>query len=286
MSEKKKWSGTVYDNSYFGYHCNLVGQKMISKFDIKENMNVLDAGCGTGAITLELLKTFENMNVLDAGCGTGAITLELLKTFGEKINITSVDFSKDMAVTLNNKIPKENTNVVVHEASIEDLSILKDETFDVVFCNMVMFFVTQQDAAFSELKRVTKKGAKIFVSVWEVPEKCEAMQLYYDFVQLVFPGFNMNYIFNITDDSKLTEFSKVNSFESLKIHHFETKDQGTDDEIFNLFVNTFKLLQFNDVSFRIVLMKSKDIKLRKILNQLRESNKGTVIQSKVAEYTK
>ena len=38
--------------------------------------------------------------------------------------------------------------------------MLKDDTYDVIFCNMVMFFVKDKTKAFQELKRVAKKGAK------------------------------------------------------------------------------------------------------------------------------
>jgi ubiquinone/menaquinone biosynthesis C-methylase UbiE len=58
------WSGNVYDNSFFGYHCNLVATELIKNVEVKENMNVLDAGCGTGAITLQLLEKFKgNLNM-------------------------------------------------------------------------------------------------------------------------------------------------------------------------------------------------------------------------------
>ena len=76
---KLRWTGSIYDDSFFGYHCNLVAEQLLSKFDVKEKMNVLDAGSGTGAITLNLLKKHKN-----------------------NINITSVDFSEAMIETLKN----------------------------------------------------------------------------------------------------------------------------------------------------------------------------------------
>eukprot|EP01080_Neovahlkampfia_damariscottae_P012331 gene12331-6005_t len=247
-----KWSGGVYDNSYFGYHCNLVGQKMISKFDIKENMNVLDAGCGTGAITLELLKTF-----------------------GEKINITSVDFSEDMVKTLEKKIPTENSSVQVLQSSLDDLNILKDNTFDVIFCNMVMFFVPDKQKAFSELKRVVKKGGKVLVSVWETPEKCDAMKFYFDLILTLKPNLNFKYVFDITDDDLLIKFCNDTPYESVKIHRTDTEVDGSNDEVFNLFINALKLLEYEDVE-----------RLKETYDKLKQTNGGTILKSKVVEYTK
>jgi ubiquinone/menaquinone biosynthesis C-methylase UbiE len=45
-------------------------------------------------------------------------------------------------------------------ASLEDLGKLEDNLFDVIFCNMVLFFVKDKSKALNELKRVAKKGAK------------------------------------------------------------------------------------------------------------------------------
>jgi ubiquinone/menaquinone biosynthesis C-methylase UbiE len=140
------WSGNVYDNSFFGHHCNLVATELINIIEVKENMKVLDAGCGTGAITLQLLEKFKG-----------------------NINLTSFDYSPAMIELLHQvkkkhnsqsqKLPKEfTTNSFV--ASLEDLEKLQDNHFDVIFCNMVLFFVKDKSKALNELKRVAKKGAK------------------------------------------------------------------------------------------------------------------------------
>jgi len=71
MSEEKKeyiptWSGDLYDKSFFGYHCSLVADDLITLSNIKDNYKILDAGCGTGAVTLKLLNKFDDKVSIDS----------------------------------------------------------------------------------------------------------------------------------------------------------------------------------------------------------------------------
>jgi ubiquinone/menaquinone biosynthesis C-methylase UbiE len=58
-----QWSGEMYDKSFFGHHCELVAKDLIQISKLQENFHILDAGCGTGAITSELVKKKEKLNI-------------------------------------------------------------------------------------------------------------------------------------------------------------------------------------------------------------------------------
>jgi ubiquinone/menaquinone biosynthesis C-methylase UbiE len=58
-----QWSGEMYDKSFFGFHCDLVSKDLIQISKIQENIQILDAGCGTGAITSEIVKNNENLEI-------------------------------------------------------------------------------------------------------------------------------------------------------------------------------------------------------------------------------
>jgi ubiquinone/menaquinone biosynthesis C-methylase UbiE len=107
--------------------------------------------------------------ILDAGGGPGRYTIELAKK-GHKIILldpsqSHLDFADRMIKK--NKLEKRVIKIV--NGKIEDLSVFKKETFDAVIClggplSHVMSKKLREKAA-SELIRVAKRGAPIFVSV-------------------------------------------------------------------------------------------------------------------------
>jgi ubiquinone/menaquinone biosynthesis C-methylase UbiE len=107
---------------------------------------ILDAGGGPGRYTIELAKLGYDVILLD-------ITLELLQIAKRKIRME--------------RVQHEVKDIV--EASIEDLSMYDDNTFDSVLClgGALCHLVSEKrrQRAVSELVRVAKDKAPIFVSV-------------------------------------------------------------------------------------------------------------------------
>lgn len=94
----------------------------------------------------------KNLKILDAGCGPGAALLYLAK-FGDVIG---VDVS-DEALKFAKKRGK------VKKGDIANLPF-EDETFDVVACLDVLYHKwVDTDKAFSEIKRVLKKGGILLI---------------------------------------------------------------------------------------------------------------------------
>jgi len=107
--------------------------------------------------------------VLDAGTGTGIYALKLAE---DGYDVVLHDISKENLAVAKRRISRsrlENRVKGVVEGSITDLSEFKDETFDAVLCLggplSLVYGRGSRRKAMSELVRVAKKGAPIFISV-------------------------------------------------------------------------------------------------------------------------
>jgi ubiquinone/menaquinone biosynthesis C-methylase UbiE len=107
--------------------------------------------------------------ILDAGGGPGRYTIELAK---KGYDVVLLDITPELLEFAKKQIKKEkveNRVKKIVEGSITDLSKFKNNTFDAVIClgDSLSHIRTkkERDKAISELIRVAKRGAPIFVSV-------------------------------------------------------------------------------------------------------------------------
>lgn len=121
--------------------------------------------------TLRFLKKYlpKKGIILDAGGGPGRYTIELAKLGYE---VVLLDFVSENLELAKRKIKREKVGFKVKEiveGSITNLSRFKDKTFDAVLClGGPLSHVhpnQQREMAVSELVRVAKKNAPIFISV-------------------------------------------------------------------------------------------------------------------------
>ena len=97
--------------------------------------------------------------VLDAGCGSGSVTFDLLKKL-PRGKIYAVDYSQEMIDKLAASVHERGvTNVVPIQASLTGFTL--PEQVDVVFSNAVFHWIPDDDALFSCLLRATKPGARL-----------------------------------------------------------------------------------------------------------------------------
>ena len=107
--------------------------------------------------------------ILDAGGGPGRYTIELARRGYEVVllDMTPANLAFARLQIKRAKVQDKVTNIV--EGSITDLSRFADNAFDAVVCSggplSHVLEKHQRDKATSELIRVTKKGAPLFVSV-------------------------------------------------------------------------------------------------------------------------
>jgi trans-aconitate 2-methyltransferase len=97
--------------------------------------------------------------VLDAGCGSGSVTFDLLQKLPEG-RIVAVDASAEMIASLTKTIEERGeTRITALNASLTDFTLR--EPVDAVFSNAVFHWIPDDDALFGCLLRATKPGGRL-----------------------------------------------------------------------------------------------------------------------------
>ena len=106
-------------------------------------------------------KIKDNPKILELGCGDGSMWLENYDKLPKNIDITLSDISKGMLKDIDDKLKKDKrfSFKVIDAANIK----LKDNTYDLVIANHVLFYIKDLDKALKEIYRVLKKDG-LFVS--------------------------------------------------------------------------------------------------------------------------
>ncbi|MBT5111032.1 MAG: methyltransferase domain-containing protein [Rhodospirillaceae bacterium] len=102
--------------------------------------------------------------ILDAGCGTGALAVELLQRT-EMAEIVGIDISDAYVAHAKSAIGDQRATF-----ETGDLTALHfaDGTFDQVFSQLVLQFVPNSVGAIGELVRVTRPGGSVAAAVWDL----------------------------------------------------------------------------------------------------------------------
>ena len=110
-------------------------------------------------VLLSLLGPVKTKRVLDAGCGEGYLS-RILADKGA--TVVAVDYSWKMLEIARKRTPAEYA-ITYYYGNCEDLSFLKDESFDIIVSNMVLQDLFDYEKAMNEMYRLLiKKGAFIF----------------------------------------------------------------------------------------------------------------------------
>ena len=96
--------------------------------------------------------------ILDAGCGSGSVTFDLLERL-PRGRIYAVDSSPDMISKIKQAIEERGiTNVIPIRADLTDFKL--PEEVDVVFSNAVLHWIPDDNALFGCLLRTAKPGGR------------------------------------------------------------------------------------------------------------------------------
>ncbi len=132
----------------------------------------------------------ENKNVLDFGCGDSRYRALIEK----KNKYTGLDIKE-------NSFPKESKAADVFW---DDKTLpFEDESFDIIICTEVLNQVDDIDNTINELKRVLKKGGKLFITMVFIFGE---QDIPYDFTR--FTSFGIKKIFE-KKNFKVVEFKKL-----------------------------------------------------------------------------
>jgi SAM-dependent methyltransferase len=118
---------------------------------------------------------------LDVGCGTGALTAELVGRLGPS-SVFAIDPSKPFVEACARRYP----GVDVRQGQAESLPY-PDGFFDVALAELVFHFVSDAQAAAREMRRVVRTGGAIGACVWDFAEGMRMLRLFWDAALAVDP---------------------------------------------------------------------------------------------------
>ena len=165
---------------------------------------------------LEVLPLKQDMRILDVGCGAGKQCFSYLAHLSGKAQITGTDVSDELL----NKAEEENTKLG-KRVSFEKMDFNKEfpfaeGLFDLVSCCFAIYYAEDIPFTIKEMHRVLKPGGHLF-STGPMPEN---KRMFYDIIQEAtgkkippMPG-SSRYASEILDAIK-SEFSQV------EVHIFE-----------------------------------------------------------------
>jgi trans-aconitate 2-methyltransferase len=134
MPEKTHWNAEVYDR--IGTPMRRWAQEVIEGLELRGDETVLDAGCGSGSVTFDLLERLPGGKVY------------------------AVDSSPDMIAKLQRSLEERGEKrVTAILGSLTDFTL--PEQVDAVFSNAVFHWIPDDAALFGCLLRATKPGGRL-----------------------------------------------------------------------------------------------------------------------------
>lgn len=102
--------------------------------------------------------------VLDVGCGTGQLTIQLAEVVGED-NVAALDSSEAVVAVCRSRVPAVDVRV----GSAESLPFA-DAEFDAVLAQLVVNLVDDPPGAVREMARVARSGGVVAACFWDDDE--------------------------------------------------------------------------------------------------------------------
>lgn len=145
-------TGQVYDRSYGG-----------TAAENYQRFFVPSIGEPLAEDLIETARLQPGERVLDVACGTGVVTRLAAERVGAAGMVAGLDVNPGMLAVARSETPS-NMSIDWYDASAESMP-LRDETFDVVLCQMGLQFVPNKLVALREMRRVLNSGGRVYVTV-------------------------------------------------------------------------------------------------------------------------
>lgn len=135
MKESLNWNPALYDRKHA--FVARYGESMIGLLDPQPGEEILDLGCGTGELTLQLQQT-------------GA-------------RVTGLDLSPTMLATARQRFLEAGVSIPCIEGDVRTLDV--DRGFDAVFSNAVLHWVPEARKAAESIHRALRPGGRFVVEL-------------------------------------------------------------------------------------------------------------------------
>lgn len=112
---------------------------------------------------IDALDIRSGMSILDAGCGSGAITRRFARK-AHPAKVAGVDFDEIFLEYAKSIAEDEGINNVTYELGDIDNLAYPDDSFDLTYCRLVLMHVKDPVKTVKELKRLTRKGGVVAIS--------------------------------------------------------------------------------------------------------------------------
>ena len=129
----------------------------------------------------DLASVRRGQRVLDVGCGTGALTGELVGRLGPSA-VTAVDPSEPFVAATRTRHP----GVDVRQAPAERMPF-PDDAFDATLAQLVVHFMKDPVAGISEMARVTRRDGVVAACVWDHGGSQGPLRLFWDAARALDP---------------------------------------------------------------------------------------------------
>jgi SAM-dependent methyltransferase len=125
-------------------------------------------------------------SIMDAGCGTGALTSAILKRT-MTTQVSGIDFSEAYIDHVKRTIQDERA-----QFRVGDICALPcdNASFDRVLSLLVLHFVPDSRKAVAELRRVARPGATVGAAVWDLRGGFVTNRMFFDSAAALLPGAN------------------------------------------------------------------------------------------------
>jgi len=164
---------------------------------------------------LKWLKIPPNLNWLDVGCGTGALSATI-EQYCNPNNLASVDPSESFIEKLKHRISITGEFRV---GSVENLPF-ENENFEVIVSGLAINFFPNLERALSELKRVAKPNGVIAAYVWDYSGRMDILRYFWDAAYQIDPKsreFDEGLRFSICNSENL-----IKAFENANLLEIES----------------------------------------------------------------
>ncbi len=135
-------------------------------------------GRWSSLMSIEFLKWLNmpsNLNWLDIGCGTGALS-EAIEQNCLPNKISGIDPSQGFIEKIKQRI---SSNCEFRVGNVEKLPF-ENESFEVIVSGLALNFFPNLERAVSELKRVSKPNGVIAAFVWDYSGRMDFLRYFWD----------------------------------------------------------------------------------------------------------